>query len=69
VTKVYHDIVPFKIKHINLLDLEDPKINTDNFFSESTDAEKAVVHYCVPKTKKLITYRLDDICKALTIEK
>jgi len=33
VTKVYHDIVPFKIKYVNLNALDEPKINTSNYFS------------------------------------
>jgi hypothetical protein len=69
VTKVYHDVVPFKIKFVCLSSLDDPKIDMPNFFSQETDPEKAVMHYCKPGTKTLITYRVEDICKLLTIEK
>lgn len=66
---MYHEVVPFKIKFVNLSSLDDPKINTKNYYNSEIEVEKAVIHYCVPGTKKLITYRLDDICKLATIEK
>lgn len=60
-------MVPFKIKYVCLSSLDEPKIDTPNYFNQDIDPEKAVIHYCLPGTKKLITYRIDDICKLLTI--
>lgn len=69
VTKVYHEIVPFKIKHICLSSLEDPVIKVPNYFKDDTEAEKQIIYFCKPGTKMMYSYRLDDICKLLTIEK
>lgn len=37
VTKVYHEIVPFKIKHISLNQVDEPKIDTVNYFPGSVE--------------------------------
>lgn len=69
VTKVYHEVVPFKIKHVCLSSVEDPVIKTPNYFKSDTDVEKQIILYCKPGTKTMYYYRMDDICKLLTIEK
>lgn len=55
------------MKFICLNSLDEPKIARDNYFNQDIDPEKAVMHYCVPNSKTLITYRIEDICKLLTI--
>ena len=69
VTKVYHEVVPFKIKHVCLSSLGDPIINTPNYFNPDTESDKQIIFYCKPGTKTMFSYRMDDICKLLTIEK
>lgn len=67
--KVYHEIVPFKIKHIIPGDIADGlEINVPNYFKNDVEPEKAVMHFVQPNTKSLFTYQLQDICKTLTIE-
>ena len=70
VTKVYHDVVPFKIKHITPgTPMDGPKIDIQNYFKDDIEPEKAIIPYCKPGTNKIFSYRLDDICKVLTISK
>jgi hypothetical protein len=46
-----------------------PQINKNNFFEEGIDESKAILHYCIPNTKKIAFYMLVDICKTVTIGK
>ena len=69
VTKVYHEVVPFKIKHVCLSSLDDPVIDTPNYFAADLEPEKTIISYCKPGTRTMYSYRMDDICKLLTIEK
>jgi hypothetical protein len=65
----YHEIAPFKIKHI-ALSLEDPpQINTPNFFIEGIEDGKARLSHCIAKTNKVGYYMLDDLYKIHTFGK
>lgn len=44
-------------------------IEMPNYFDKEIEPEKALMHYVKPNTNILYSYRLDDICKILTISK
>ena len=61
--------MPFKIKHVCLPSLEDPVISTPNYFKPDLEVEKQIIFFCKPGTNKMYSYRMEDICQLLTIEK
>jgi hypothetical protein len=58
IAKVYDEVVPFRIKTVSLDTPKQTQINTHNYFSLRCNQENAVIPYCKPGTKTLITYRL-----------
>ena len=67
--RTYHEITPFKIKTISLSLAEGPVISRPSYFEEGLDEAKAVLHYCIPGTKKVAYYSMADVCKVHTLSK
>lgn len=65
--RTYHEITPFKIKTIAPSLTEGTEINRPNFFEEGLDEAKAVLHYCIPLTKKVAFYLMADVCRVPTV--
>ncbi len=66
--KAYNEIAPIRIKTIIPNSPDSPVINIKNYFKEGLEDNKAFLAYCIPGTKNVGHYLMNDICKLLSME-